>query len=691
MSLATDADALSSLPVDLLTDSLLPAIPAHDLVSLARTCRRWLAFITSEGGPCEILWQRKAVQEMHFPAVTSGRRSGWYRLYARLTSSSAYLWGQTSNGRLGLPTQQWEIARISSLRPRIVRDALTLPTRIALPAPPVSLAAGGWSFHALTADGQVVSWGQMSGLGIQTEDAPLSAPSRVLKPTVLPQMSHVGPVKQIEAGRGHVVMLAEDGEVWEMRTFGRVFEVRDEAGRWGAVSEAGDVGRQVAQVEAGWDHSAVLTRDGEVFVWWQPALDVLSQAAAEAGDMSLKSPTTEGVAFPLSLDTLKAPPLPSTSRPNDHNEKLTLIACGEDFVIGLSNFSNVYFLDISPVPPPRNPNPANDEADDAQVRRARLEQAFLRGHRSWRLMRKFCDVDELAKLEGFAEKGVAPGTRVTHVSAHFRCFAAYSVPSSAIPEGSIVLLGDKDWTEATEPEVIPELQNIGVIKVAHGDYHHLALTSNGRLFSWGAYSAGALGLGHPQLANTPLSLPPTGRESAAPQPDVEDRVRPHPMPRIIRDDQFNQTRGGFHGIRVPTPAARPPQPPERVEKPTRIRFAGEEDEGDDDPNQPRASGKFVYAVTASGWHSGCLAVDLSSSSASAEGDSEPVIRPSSVEADQLAQLQQQAEEEQLDGSRSWFGRLGGGFRGGGVFRVGFAGRGAMRGGAAGRGGGGGQV
>jgi hypothetical protein len=93
----------------------------------------------------------------------------------------------------------------------------------------------------------------MSGLGIQTEDAPLSSPSRVLKPTVLPQMPHVGPVKQLEAGRGHIVMLGEDGKVWEMRTFGRVFEVRDEAGRWGPVGDAGGaIGRTVVQIEAGW-------------------------------------------------------------------------------------------------------------------------------------------------------------------------------------------------------------------------------------------------------------------------------------------------------------------------------------------------------------------------------------------------------------------------------------------------------
>lgn len=123
MSLATDADALSSLPVDLLTDSLLPAFPAHDLVSLARTCRRWLAFITSEGGPCEILWQRKAVKEMHFPAVTSGRRSGWYRLYARLASSSAYLWGVSSGALSHARTKLTRLSTLAANEQRTTRTA----------------------------------------------------------------------------------------------------------------------------------------------------------------------------------------------------------------------------------------------------------------------------------------------------------------------------------------------------------------------------------------------------------------------------------------------------------------------------------------------------------------------------------------------------------------------------------------
>lgn len=34
-----------------------------------------------------------------------------------------------------------------------------------------------------------------------------------------------------------------------------------------------------------------------------------------------------------------------------------------------------------------------------------------------------------------------------------------------------------------EPEVIPELQGKGVIKVAVGDYHNAALTANGKMLT----------------------------------------------------------------------------------------------------------------------------------------------------------------------------------------------------------------
>ncbi|GJN89046.1 hypothetical protein Rhopal_002020-T1 [Rhodotorula paludigena] len=655
---ANPQDPLSRLPVDLLTDSLLPVIAARDIASLACTCTIWHRFLAGEGGPCEIVWQRRAEREFRFPVRASGRRTGWYALYRSLAASSAYIWGDKGNGRLALPHNRNDLGRLPPALARVVLGGgVPVPARIELPAPPVSLAAGGWSFHALTTSGDVVSWGQLNGgMGFH-HNASLSLSGAIVKPMILPQMGELGPIAQLEAGRVHVVMLGEDGRVWEMRSFGRLVEVRDEARRWGTTAHAADDATRstIAAVQAGWDYAAVLTHGGDIYVWWEPPPAACDEAAVAAGESTLSSPTTEGVAFSLELETLKLPPLPAPAAAADPP---SLIACGDDFLLALTQSGLLFYLDLSPVPhvfgqphPPVGPSP-HDSPGRSRQRRARLEAALLDGRRAWQYMPRFCEMNEVAQLDGLGDANISPNTRVTHVSAHFQSFAAYSVPPSSDPQGSIVLLGKKPWRPDPVPEVMPELQNIGVIKIAHGDYHNLALTSSGRIYSWGAYSNGALGLGHPQLSGTPLSIPPVSASQVPPQDAAS--IPPVPIQR----------------------------PPERVDKPTRVRFPGETDGAD--AGEERRD-KFVYSVTASGWHSGCLAVDTSSR-ASASGAQEPLIPLDASTAAQaaereFAELRRRQDEEQLNGSQSWMGRLGTAM----PFRIGFAGRGAARGGGAGRG------
>ncbi|KPV75230.1 uncharacterized protein RHOBADRAFT_53234 [Rhodotorula graminis WP1] len=683
-------DHLSKLPSDLLVDSLLPAIAPRDLVALSLANRAWHHFVAGEGGPCEILWQRRAASDFRFPVLASGRRTGWRALYSSLASSSA---SQTTNGRLGFPSHRTGIP--PSLRSLVIGDALPVPTLIELPAPPVALVAGGWSFHALGSNGEVVSWGQLNGGLFAGDDAPLSNEGRTVRPMVLPQSEAVGPVAQLEAGRAHVVMRGEDGRAWEVRALGRVVEVRDEGGRWGASAGGGQ--GAIVLVQAGWDYSAVLTAGGDIYVWWGLAPAASDEGAAAAGEDDLDDPSSQGVAFPLDLDTLRLPPLPSSSSSTLAADPISLISCGDDLILALTRTGTLYRLDLSPVAPnpnqPRIPPGAFNDPHDSPIRsresRSRLEAAFVSGARRWTCLRRFCDISEVGRLEGLSVSGE---TRITHVSAHFESFAAYSVPSSSDPTGSIVLLGRKDMDDSAAPVVIPQLQNIGVIKIAHGDYHNLALTSSGHLFAWGAWSAGALGLGHPQLANTPLSSP-----TAAPPPrDSQQQPRPYPMPQF--GDAPQQPHPLFPGFLPARPAAPVQRPPERVDMPTRVRFHGELRGGTE-----TGRAKYVYAVAASGWHSGCLAVEASSSSPSStsttatrpdaddddDEQEEPMIRLQrrATAEQEMADLARAADEERLNGSRGWMGRLGTM----GPFRVGFAGRGARGGGAGGLTRGGGRV
>ncbi|GAA5928330.1 hypothetical protein JCM10213_005709 [Rhodosporidiobolus nylandii] len=666
----TPTDPLSRLPVDLLTDSLLPACSPTSLVALARTCRQWHAFLTAPGGACEIVWQRRTASDFHFPVGASGRRTGWFGLYGRLARSAAYVWGQNDNGRLALPDATFRLPL--SLRSRLIQGGIPLPTRLELPAPPVSLVAGGWSFHALTADGEVVSWGTLDGESFASDLAPLHYPGRTVRPMLLPQRDNLGEVVQLEAGRRHILLLGKDGRVWEMHSFGRAVEVRDEAGRWVAAARLdGEAGSAVKAVQAGWDYSAVLTQGGDVYVWWQPGPARLDDGAAQAGERDLASPSAQGVSFLLEMDTLRLPALPpSPAHPDD---KIEVIACGDNFLVALTSASQLYYLDLSPVPLPNQPfahQGARDDQEDSPVRsrasRERLAAEFVAGRRGWKRMSRFCDMSEVEQLDSFKEKGLAAGTRITHVSAQFRSFAVYSVPSTSDPAGSIVLRGNNDWNERSVPQVIPELQGLGVIKVAHGDYHNLALTSSGQLYSWGAFSAGALGLGHPQLSNTPLSASPIASPSSGPADQPQLRA----LPRVIDPPNAfppaqRQPPPIFPGFLPPRPAPRPPPAPQRVEKPTRIRFEGEPADGD------AGTGKFVYAVAAAGWHSGCLAVDLASATGEATGEAEPIIRLPHDEDDE-EHREGEANAERLNGQRSWPARLGRNLR------VGFAARGAAR-------------
>ena len=139
---------------------------------------------------------------------------------------------------------------------------------------------------------------------------------------------------------------------------------------------------------------------------------------------------------------------------------------------------------------------------------------------------------------------------LSKITANFEHFVAYSTGSS-----SIVLLGDTDTKPDSRPKVIPQLQNKSIISVVIGDWHNAALTANGKLFTWGAYSHGALGLGDP------LKLEPG-------------------------------TPGGFAVGSTALPA---------VDVPTEIRF---------DHNSKKKREQFCFAATAAGWHTGALVIDL---------------------------------------------------------------------------------
>ena len=126
-------------------------------------------------------------------------------------------------------------------------------------------------------------------------------------------------------------------------------------------------------------------------------------------------------------------------------------------------------------------------------------------------------------------------------------------------------MGSHETDPNTEPRVLPALQNRNVISVVLGDYHFGALTSTGKLLTWGQYSLGALGLGDPTKI---LPGQPGGYRTE------QQRL------------QASQWRGGY---------------PPPVEEPTEVRF---------DHGEKQTRKRFCFAATSAGWHMGALVIDL---------------------------------------------------------------------------------
>ena len=130
----------------------------------------------------------------------------------------------------------------------------------------------------------------------------------------------------------------------------------------------------------------------------------------------------------------------------------------------------------------------------------------------------------------------------------------------------MVLKGEIETTPEILPTIIPELQNRSVISVVSGNYHSGALTSSGKLLTWGKYYGGVLGLGDP--GKLPVGSP-----------------------------------GGYKDEKEKTFALINYQLPPDVTIPTEVRF----DHGLEVKGRVE---RYCFAVNASGYHTAALVVDF---------------------------------------------------------------------------------
>lgn len=421
------------------------------------------------------------------------RDAGWFkRVYLGLTRPRVYLWGEATGSRLtALAAGDIQRYRWSLSRPYDVTRAFTLPSpnpgNDREPVGLVELQAGGWSFAARDAAGNVWVWGMLEGMGFarggwEHRRFEVEHPARIPLP--------IDRAVSIALGRSHLLVLDSDNLVWEMRAWGRAFQHTARAFTAPTQTGAGAPGRapHIAQIAAGWEMSAALTAAGDVHVWfpfrddYKPATtdeeDMDGPVCVDGADMSrmFKWGKVSGEVV-LTADPIPARPEMSSTLPEEHDalwpkylspkdeaegQRVIKIACGRDFVVALRR--------------------------NGEVWAARTADGVIA---PWEYLQHFS----------------LP--TITHISAQFTTLAAYSTPSTG--NGSKVLLSRVERIEPgcgarVRPLDVPGLDDLPVVHVTAGDWHWAALTSKGEIYTWGQNSQGQLGNGTNDVQDAPTRV-----------------------------------------------------------------------------------------------------------------------------------------------------------------------------------------
>lgn len=498
------------MPVEVLLDNLFPSMQIADILRLGCTNKTFATLCSDD-----TFWKRRLESDFNFSGAGTARTSGWKFIYRGLFNPQVYVWGSKDNGRLGLSGFSQHTG-----------GGIPFPTQLVFSgARLVSLVAGGWSFHALDSEGRIHVWGTLNGETPILGDG-FSAPGKSARTPL--RLEIPATMRSISCGRSHASSLDTSHRIWNFANWAHPF--------WLSSPVFKDPDFKPVQIECGWMFSCVLTHSGDVLVWWpfSGEMDTRIQAARQPGNANTYAPRKGAIScvpWELNLNPTRLPPMPalpdltSGGSAEQKPTKLIQVAGLDKHLIGLTNQGHVLIF---------------DSLDN--------EITVLRG--GWQYLPEFSEVNAVRDMF-MGHKMEAPLTmQITHISANFEHFFAYSTGAS-----SIVLKGDLDDANL-KPKIIPGLQNKSIISVVPGDHHYIALMSSGKVLTWGVCDKGALGLGDP------ATLP-----AGAPGGFAVDGVYDLP----------------------------------EVKVPTEIRF-------DHDRKSPKD--RFCFSIAAAGWHTGALVIDL---------------------------------------------------------------------------------
>ncbi|KAF1973905.1 hypothetical protein BU23DRAFT_126550 [Bimuria novae-zelandiae CBS 107.79] len=458
-----EASNITELPLDILV-SIFPYLDAKSFLAVCSTCKAFQQ-PSIRLDPAYWSFQTRATFRVPNQPVVQHDGDRWQKMYKRLlTQTRVYTWGSESNHRLGHRTN----ARSCHLPGEMEGEhALGIIA---------DLQCGGWSTTILNSKGDLYSVGVLDG---ERHFGGSADPKRLRFPPGYPNSNEpTTTIRQFSAGRSHILGLSDSGRIWSWHDIGHSavqikfvnIDLKEDSSSGSKPMNASLYGT-VKQVIAGWSYSSAYVR-GIGIVVWEPIRPRAPGGFVRRARSVPRRPQQQE-AEPDTMLLLENFELPKTryQRPKGAaRESAPDRALGEEVgqvenYIVLENF--VIFV-----------------TDIGKVFCSKLEEKEK--------------ADNILELCAFRSQAGTP----LDVQGSFRRFAIF--------RNGEVIIAEQDYLEAcwnaqtTNPEQanisglkrIPAFQHNNVVSIAFGDFHFLALHSNGKITSYGKemQSRGSLGL-----------------------------------------------------------------------------------------------------------------------------------------------------------------------------------------------------
>ncbi|KAI9837336.1 MAG: hypothetical protein M1819_000410 [Sarea resinae] len=475
--MADSQTRLTDLPIDVLLH-VASFLGIQDLFSLCLTTRD-LDLLRHDSS----YWNRAIRSTFRLPNRPMIQADGDHlaKLYRRLlTQSRVYVWGNNEGqnlGPMGPPQPTYNPVTRPPLPGRRLRRPVRNHSRNSIAWPMkmqgakdigiiVDMQCGGWSTTLLNSNGALFTAGVLNGSSLWGAQRTTPAGLRVLTfPPGFPQITdRYDPaiaIAHFSAGRSHVLGLSDSGKIWFWHNRDLpAFEIR--LLHCDSYQETpGGKTNNVRRVVAGWDRSSAYIRGTGIAVW-EPSSP--SGNEADPGDTLI-----------IDADVV---PLSSYQRSNQSvaNDDSQYDSLGEtvgEVVNHIVLEGYILFL-----------------TDLGKVFACRTDQGY-----------EAACVIELDTL--FNEASLGQDGKITDIQGSFRSFAVFSrlgdvllADCTFLDQYYDIKIEGSD-SELPQPSRPKALQRNGVVYLAFGDYHYLALHASGHISSYGTEprGCGALGLG----------------------------------------------------------------------------------------------------------------------------------------------------------------------------------------------------